>query len=309
MVARHGSPVAAREPAGPVLHPDGVPWLSHRSHQARRRALQLRRLLLWRTRPARYPLPSTAGPAERHPHLLYEQRVALRRDDDGAHPVLEAGKLANVRLAAPLLDGLLLAPGRPFSFWRAVGRLRAADGYRHGMELRGGCVVPSLGGGICVLTNALFAAAVQLGWTIVERHGHTLEVVAPPAGALWGVDATAVWPDLDLRFAVPDGDGSARLGVRVEADTLVLRVHGEQPSRHRVLLDIDDAGLMSVDGSRVRRGSVLRRIDNGPAELVATNAKRLLEDGERGRTCLTCDRLTCGARVVVPIGEVESAGS
>ena len=274
----------------------------------RRRALQLRRLLLWQAHPGRYPRPTTAGPAERHPHLLYEQRIALRRDDDGAHPVLEAGKLANVRLAAPLLNGLLLAPGRTFSFWRAVGPLRAADGYRHGMELRGGCVVPSLGGGICVLTNALFAAAVDLGWTIVERHGHTLEVVAPPPGALWGVDATAVWPDLDLRFAVPEDEGSARLEVRVDQDVLVLRVHGQRPSRRRVQLEIDDGGLVDVGGSTVRRGSVLRSIDDGPVELVAANAKRLLDDDERGRTCLTCDRFSCGARVVVPIGEVESAG-
>jgi vancomycin resistance protein VanW len=250
-----------------------------------------------------------AGPVQQHPHVLYEQRIALRRSDDGAHPVLEAGKVANVRLAAPLLDGLLLEPGRPFSFWRTVGPLRAADGYRHGMELRGGCVVPSLGGGICVLTNALFAAAVQLGWTIIERHGHTLEVVAPPPGALWGVDATAVWPDLDLRFAVPHGDGSARLTVRVEGDTLVLRVHGERPVAHRVVLDLDDGGVTRSGDSMVRRGSVLRRVDDGPAELVATNAKRLLDGGERKRTCLTCDRLGCDARVVVPVGEIESAGT
>lgn len=292
-----------------MLHPDGVPWLQHRSLQARRRGLQLRRLLLWRARPDAYPLSQSAGPAQRHPHLLYEQRVALRRDDVGAHPVLEAGKVANVRLAAPLLDGVLLEPGRPFSFWRAVGRLRAADGYRHGIELRGGCVIPSLGGGICILTNALFAAAATLGWTVLERHGHTLEVVAPAAGAVWGVDATAVWPDLDLRFAVPADEGSARLSLRIDDDVLVLQIFGERPPRRRVVLELHDDGVSASGGSMIRRGTVMRRIDDGPAELIAANVKRLLDDAERGRTCLTCDRFACGARVEVPAGEVESAGS
>jgi hypothetical protein len=108
---------------------------------------------------------------------------------------------------------------------------------------------------------------------------------------------------------VPAGEGSARLSLRVDDDVLVLRVFGERPPRRRVVLELHDDGVSASGGSMIHRGTVMRRIDDGPAELIATNAKRLLDDAERGRTCLTCDRLGCGARVEVPAGEVESAGS
>ena len=31
--------------------------------------------------------------------------------------------------------------------------------------------MPSIGGGICLVSNALFAMAVRVGWSILERHG------------------------------------------------------------------------------------------------------------------------------------------
>ncbi len=45
--------------------------------------------------------------------------------------------------------------GETFSYWRAAGRASRAKGYVIGRELRQGCVIPTVGGGICQLTNAL----------------------------------------------------------------------------------------------------------------------------------------------------------
>lgn len=120
-----------------------------------------------------------ASAAGDFPFLLHACDVPLHRHDSAADPVLELGKRHNVALAAPYFDGLELAPDRPFSFWRALGRITRARGFRHGMELRGGCIVPALGGGICLLSNALFRMACELGWTILERHGHTLDATPP----------------------------------------------------------------------------------------------------------------------------------
>jgi vancomycin resistance protein VanW len=134
--------------------------------------------------------PAGAGRSARIPHELYRRRwpVAAR---DAVDPRLEQGKQINIALAAPYLSGLVVAPERPFSFWRAVPRPTAARGYRPGMELRGGCVVPTAGGGLCLLSNALFAAAAELGRWILERHGHTM--TAGVAGAA-DLDATVLWP-------------------------------------------------------------------------------------------------------------------
>src|SRR5262245_12150177 len=68
---------------------------------------------------------------------------------------LTAGKVENLRVAARRLDGLELEPGAVFSFWRHLGQPARWKGYVEGRELREGCVVPSIAGGLCQLSNAL----------------------------------------------------------------------------------------------------------------------------------------------------------
>ena len=55
---------------------------------------------------------------------------------------------------------------------RPAGRA-ALKGYVIGREIRQGCMIPSIGGGICQLTNALSRVAHSAGMEIVERHSHT----------------------------------------------------------------------------------------------------------------------------------------
>jgi vancomycin resistance protein VanW len=253
------------------------------------------------THPSRFP---TVVQADRGTAgvLLHEQRLALRRSDTGADPIFEEGKRVNVALAAPAFDGVQLQPGVPFSFWRTLGAPRRSLGYRHGMELRGGCVVPSMGGGLCLLSNALFRAAAELGWEIVERHGHTMEAV-PSDELPWGVDATIAWPYIDLRVAVPVGDAPARLQVRVDNDELVVQVWGSAPVRRVIeLVGLDDR-VDVIDGQRVRTNRVERRVTEADGRtsttVIAQNAKRLLASADLGRSCLTCALDGCAGRVTI----------
>jgi vancomycin resistance protein VanW len=246
---------------------------------------QAARLAAWRLARSDYPAPALPA-GERFPHLLYARSLPLARA--GGHPLLEAGKEVNLALAAPHLDGLLVAPERPFSFWRAVPRPTAARGYRHGMELRGGCIVPSLGGGLCLLSNALFAAAAQLGWRILERHGHTMAVAGADP-----LDATVFWPHVDLRFA--PRAGCALLRVRVRDGVLAVAIWSDRPAA----LAVDIAGDQTAAGSTVT--SAIRRVvrDQRGALLedafVALDHKRLVDPAAATRSCLTCDR-PCHAR-------------
>ena len=234
--------------------------------------------------------------------MVHVQRVRLRRQDPGANEILERGKRVNVALAAPSLDGVLLEPGKPFSFWRAIGRPAASLGYRHGIEVRGGCVVPSLGGGLCLLSNAVFRAAAELGWTIIERHGHTMEAV-PSEDVPWGVDATVAWPYMDLRLMVPDRGEPARLGVRVEGDAVLVEVWSSAPGPTVELVAVDDR-VVVVDGHRIRSNRIVRRTIGAGGrehrETIAVNKKRLVLPSDLGRSCLTCDLTGCAGRVTVP---------
>ncbi|MBJ6759284.1 VanW family protein [Myxococcaceae bacterium JPH2] len=278
-------------------------------YRSKRVVHQARRLAAWVASPERWPEPQLAalGGTEL---CLGTLSVAVGRADPDADPVLEAGKLHNVRLAAPAFDGLLVTPERPLSFWRTVGRLSPSAGYRHGLALSGGCLTPSVGGGICLLANALFALAARQGWHILERHGHTLEAVPPEPDTLWGMDATVAWPDVDL--VVAPREGPVRLGARVAGDMLRLSVHAARPARTRAELRAEDDRVEETSEGRFRVNRVVRRVVDlrDGSELdertIATNRRRLMHAHERRRTCLSCGETACHARVEVPRAERET---
>jgi vancomycin resistance protein VanW len=269
--------------------------------------LQGRRLVDWALWPERYAAPQLAESGERFSHLHGARQVSIARNDPNAHPVFEEGKRINVALAAPAFDGLLLAPGQPLSFWRTLGRVTEEKGFRHGMELRGGCITPSLGGGLCLISNALFALAAELGWTILERHGHSLEAVPPPSGQVWGLDATAFWPYVDLR--VVPVEGPVRLNMKVHGEHLRISVHGEQPLKTHSSLRSVDEHTERVDGELVRSNRVVReRFDKSGrslgTEIVAENRTRILTEQHQHRNCLTCGEESCHARVQIRVASL-----
>jgi vancomycin resistance protein VanW len=269
--------------------------------RARLRAHQALRIGRWVLESRRWREPELHSPAIHPavPHLVYERRIPIARGDAHADPVLEAGKRKNVALAAPRFDGLYLAPDRPLSFWRALGRVSEARGFTWGMELRGGCVVPAIGGGLCLVSNALFELAARAGLDILERHGHSIEAVPPLPGALIGLDATVAWPHVDLVLA--PSSGAARLGLRVDGDHLVATLHASQPLAARYDLVATDERVLMENGERIRRNRIERiGYDAGGAVLsaqtIADNRKRMLHHEELGRSCLSCNETECADR-------------
>jgi vancomycin resistance protein VanW len=265
-------------------------------HRLRRAGLQAARLTRWWLEPARWPVPERYVPAThgRLQVLLQEVRVAIDRPDGAA--ALENGKRKNLELAVPAFDGLYVAPTAPLSFWRTLGCASSARGFTWGAELRGGCVVPSIAGGLCLLSNALFELAVRAGWRILERHGHSLEAI-PPAPGSPNLDATVAWPDVDLVIAprIP-----VRLEVRVTAGELIVAAFGERAVDEHIELDVDEQ-IFARRHERVRTTRVVRRRFDARGkligvELVASGERRLLAPDELGRTCISCGEQECRDR-------------
>ncbi|HYD13877.1 MAG TPA: VanW family protein [Allosphingosinicella sp.] len=183
---------------------------------AKSRLLILRRtvqnLLAGPPRLQRAALPAGARLLAHDEHRLYSLADPRER-------ALELGKVQNLRVAAAAVDGLVLAPGETFSFWRAAGRPTRAKGYVTGRELRLGCMIPSVGGGICQLTNALSRVAHRAGLEIVERHSHSVH----PEGFFIddATDATVFWNYVDLRFR---SERRVRIGAVLTETTLVVRL-------------------------------------------------------------------------------------
>lgn len=173
------------------------------------------------------------------------------------------GKLANLRLGAARLDGVVLAPGETFSFWKLVGRPTAAAGFALGRTIRGDAVAGELGGGLCQLSGLVYEAGLRAGLTPRERHPHSRDLYAEADRFTpLGLDATVVWPYKDLRLinrlAVPVqlrvavGDGVVGASVWAEA-----------------VLPPAALELARIDHCDRREVRVVRRAPAGDPELIS----------------------------------------
>jgi VanW like protein len=208
-----------------MAHSPQPPLATRHSHTARAlfrlkvACLQLRRAL----RDARSPVKRHAQEGITARVLLAESHTPLWSSELLAERRLQLGKVQNLRIALQRLQGTRIPAGEVFSFWRQLGRATLWRGFVAGRELREGCLVPSVGGGLCQLSNALYAAALKSHCEVVERHPHSQ--VVPGSAAEQGQDATVFWNYLDLRFAptVP-----LQIEMRLTQDELIVRFWSDQ---------------------------------------------------------------------------------
>ncbi len=132
---------------------------------------------------------------------------------------LTAGKVQNLRAACLHLDGLEIPARQIFSFWKQLGRTTRRKGFTAGRELRSGCMVPNLGGGLCQLSGLIHAAALDAGLDVVESHTHSRTLPGSPLAP--ERDATVFWNYVDLRFSAPF---DWRLECRLTATHLVVSI-------------------------------------------------------------------------------------
>lgn len=175
--------------------------------------------------------------------IIAESKTPLWTETRAEEQFLLAGKVHNLRLAIQRLNGLEVPAGETFSFWKCVGQANRRRGYVAGRELREGCLVPSVGGGLCQLSNALYDAALKAGFEIVERHAHSQIV----AGSLaeQGRDATVFWNYIDLRFKSP---AAFRIEARLGKDHL--RVKFKSENKKRIPVQISRNGTSANSESK-----------------------------------------------------------
>jgi hypothetical protein len=139
-------------------------------------------------------------------------------DDNEKNWILTAGKVHNLRTAARKLNGIEVPANQTFSFWKHIGKPAKNRGYVIGREIREGCIVPTIAGGLCQLSNALYDAALKAGFEIVERHKHTRVI----KGSLAEIDrdATVKWNYIDLRFKSKQ---SFRIEIEIDAEKLIIK--------------------------------------------------------------------------------------
>lgn len=185
---------------------------------------------------------------------------------------LTAGKVQNLRAACRRLNGLEIPPGAVFSFWRQIGRTTPGKGFAVGRELRSGCLVPNLGGGLCQLSGLLHDAALKAGLTVLERHPHSRSL--PGRTLELERDATVFWNYVDLRFLAPF---AWRLEARLTATELIVSIRATE--------------------SKAKNNVPLSPVSNGVPVRAAA-------DGD----CLTCGVTSCFRHPTATRNHPSSAG-
>ena len=210
-------------------------------------------------------------------HLRAERTIAvsttpLWTESEPEERFLLAGKIHNLRLAVKELDGVEVPAGKVLSFWKQIGRASRLKGFVVGRELREGCIIPNVGGGLCQLSNALYDAALQAGFEIVERHAHTQ--VIPGSLAEKGRDATVFWNYVDLRFR---SENVFRIEAKLDAENLTIKFRGTRGTKPE-----SAAAKLSVAGNGL----------NSCATCETTECHRVIRTGRNvdfGRTAYLVD--------------------
>jgi hypothetical protein len=155
--------------------------------------------------------------------IIATSKTPLWTESEPEERFLLAGKIHNLRLVVKELDGIEVPTGKTFSFWKQVGRTNKVRGFVVGRELREGCIIPNIGGGLCQISNALYDAALQADFEIIERHAHTQ--VIPGSLAEQGRDATVFWNYVDLRFR---SEKPFRIEAKLDGENLIVRFRSEK---------------------------------------------------------------------------------
>lgn len=149
----------------------------------------------------------------------------LKSTTDPREQRLVLGKIENLRLACRTIDGAVIEPGELFSFWGQMGPAWRVRGFKTGREVREGCIIPTVGGGLCQISGALHEAARTAGLEIVERHRHTARLDDVPFSP--ERDATVFWNYVDLRIRAP-ADSRIAIEARLTPEELIVRIRAER---------------------------------------------------------------------------------
>lgn len=132
----------------------------------------------------------------------------------------------NVAQALQRIDGVVLKPGEIFSFNKIVGPRTPRRGYLAAPSYLDGDTPSTVGGGICLMSSALYQLALTSGMPVTERvpHLQTVRSVLP------GLDASVWYGQADLKFKNPFAF-PVQLHVTQDRQALVVSLLGQEKTK------------------------------------------------------------------------------
>lgn len=136
-------------------------------------------------------------------------------------------RIHNLKMAASKFKGILIPPGKEFSFIDNLGPVDGEHGYKKELVIRNNQTLPEYGGGTCQVSTTIFRGAILTGMKITARKNHSYPVhyYLPT-----GFDATVYIPAPDMKFINNTGN-YILLDTFIEGNELVFKFYGTNDSR------------------------------------------------------------------------------
>ncbi|MCL2721495.1 MAG: VanW family protein [Treponema sp.] len=114
---------------------------------------------------------------------------------------LQENKILNMKKAAEKLNGIIIKPGKTFSFWHTIGNPSAKNGYAEGRIYLKGKIASGIGGGLCQLSSFLYWLFLHTPVKILERHPHSLDAFPDSKQNVFSrCTATVLYNFMDLKI-------------------------------------------------------------------------------------------------------------
>lgn len=198
---------------------------------------------------------------------------------------LQENKRQNLSLAVQRLDGLLIAPGQYFSFWRLVGRPTKKRGFLPGLTISKGNLSSGIGGGLCQLANMIHWLALNSPLTVTELHHHSDALFPDERRRVpFGTGTSVFYKNVDYQFCNTT-DQPVQLLLWLDGGDLYgeLRALSAFPLRYR-LVEENHHFRREADGQYYRISQIYRLAIEAATrqvcakELVLDNHSRVLYD-------------------------------
>ena len=167
------------------------------------------------------------------PDILDESKLYRDVLGEGRTPYSGNGnRTTNLQLACQALDGVIVYPGKTFSFNDTLGKRTADKGYLAAPGYESGELVDVVGGGICQVSSTLYYAALLSDMEILSRTPHSY----PSSYIEKGFDATVSWGSPDFTFR-NNGTLPVRLEARAAEGYVTVRILGADSRDYSVKLE------------------------------------------------------------------------
>ena len=144
----------------------------------------------------------------------------------------------NIRVAASVVNGKIVAPGKTFSLNETLGERTHQHGYLTAPVYVNKKLTPGIGGGVSQVAGTLFNAALLADLPIVEYGTHARPVAYMPIGR----DATLAWQHIDLKFK-NNTPAPLYIEYTVTGRRVIATLYGARVAGRRVTLSVKSKKL------------------------------------------------------------------